>query len=143
MPGPLLRGRVPLISWVRAGHWDDTVDIFEPGIADERIDTTAAVGPHAFALRVRGDSMTHPDDRRSLPDGAIVICDPALVGPWEALHNRIVVAKRTDDQQATLKLLWFDGGTPFLRPLNPRYPMLACPPDTRIVAVAKRVEIDL
>ena len=119
------------------------MDIVAPGDAEEWVETTAAVGPHAFALRVRGDSMTNPDDRRSIPDGAIVICDPGAVGPLEALHNRIVVAKLTGEQQATLKLLWFDGAKPWLKPLNPRYPMLACPPDTRIVAVAKRVEIDL
>lgn len=132
--GPPLRGRVPLISWTTAGTWADIEDPHPPGNGDEWISTTARVGPNAFALRVRGDSM-----EPKIPDGAIVIIDPARA--WA--HGSIVLAKRTADQQATLKQLWYDGAEPKLRPLNERYPILDMPPDTRIIGVAVRIELDL
>jgi SOS-response transcriptional repressor LexA len=133
-PGPELRGRVPLISWTTAGKWAEAQDPYGPGEAEEWVVTTATVGPNAFALRVVGDSM-----EPKIPDGAIVIIDPAR----NFQHGSVVLAKRTMDQEATLKQLWYDGPVPKLRPLNPRYPILDMPPDTRIIGVAVRIELDL
>lgn len=132
--GPPLRGQVPLISWVAAGSWADIEDPHPPGVGDEWVETTARVSSSAFALRVRGDSM-----EPKIPDGAIVIIDPARA----YAHGAIVLAKRTADQQATLKQLWYDGADPKLRPLNERYPILDMPSDTRIIGVAVRIELDL
>lgn len=132
--GPPLRGQVPLISWVAAGSWADIEDPHPPGVGEEWVETTARVSSSAFALRVRGDSM-----EPKIPDGAIVIIDPARA----YAHGAIVLAKRTADQQATLKQLWYDGADPKLRPLNERYPILDMPSDTRIIGVAVRIELDL
>lgn len=132
--GPDLRGSVPLISWVQAGEWANIVDNFQPGDADVWVETTAKVGGQAFALRIVGDSMAP-----KVPDGSIVIFEPAR----GYSHGSLVLAKRVGDQQATFKQLWYDGETPYLKPLNDRYPMLAMPEDTRIVAVAVRLEMDL
>jgi SOS-response transcriptional repressor LexA len=131
---PPLRSRVPLISWTTAGTWADVEDWHPVGNGEEWVHTTARVGPNAFALRVVGDSM-----EPRIPDGAIVILDPDRAHH----HGTIVLAKRVLDQQATLKQLWFDGATPSLRPLNPRYPILDMPADTRIIGVAVRLELDL
>lgn len=89
--------------------------------------TVEAVGPNAFALRVVGDSM-----EPKIADGVIVIIDPSR----QYKHGSIVLAKRTSDQEATLKQLWYDGTVPKLRPLNPRYAILDMPEDTRIIGVA-------
>lgn len=132
--GPELRGRVPLISWTTAGRWGEIRDPLQPGDAEEWIDTTANVSNGAFALRVIGDSM-----EPKIPDGAIVIIDPAR--PYQ--HGSIVLAKRTSDQEATLKQLWYDGAVPKLKPLNPRYAILDMPADTRIIGVAIKLELDL
>lgn len=128
------RGRVPLISWTTAGQWAEVQDLHPPGNGDEWIATTARVGPHAFALRVQGDSM-----EPKVPDGCIVIIDPDRGHH----HGSIVLAKRVTDQSATLKQLWYDGDAPKLRPLNDRYPILDMPNDTRIIGVAVRIELDL
>lgn len=127
--------RVPLISWARAGSWTEVDDPLHPGDALEWVPVTGAVSRAAFALRVVGDSMTNPDDRRSLVDGAVVIIDPER----EALHGSIVLAKREGEQSATLKLLWFDGQQPYLKPLNDRYPIQPMPADARIIGVAVQV----
>lgn len=133
-PGPELRARVPLISWTTAGKWAETQDPHTPGEAEEWIVSTATVGPNAFALRVIGDSM-----EPKIPDGSIVIIDPSR----SYQHGSIVLAKRVNDQEATLKQLWYDGAVPKLRPLNPRYAILDMPNDTRIIGVAVRVQLDL
>lgn len=133
-PGPEIRGTVPLISWTAAGRWADVVDSLQPGDAEEWVSTTATVGPNAFALRVVGDSM-----EPRIPDGSIVIIDPAR----NYQHGSIILAKRVQDQQATLKQLWYDGATPRLRPLNERYPIMEMPDDTRVIGVAVKLELDL
>lgn len=133
-PGPAIRAKVPLISWTTAGRWNEVHDPLPPGEGDEWVSTTATVGPNSFALRVVGDSM-----EPKIPDGSIVIIDPAA--PYS--HGKIVLAKRTNDQEATLKQLWYDGAMPRLRPLNTRYPILEMPSDTRIIGVAVRLELDL
>jgi SOS-response transcriptional repressor LexA len=132
--GPEVRGVVPLISWVQAGHWADIVDNFATGDAEAWLETTARLSPRSFALRIVGDSMSP-----KVPDGSIVIFDPDR----DYHHGSLVLAKRTGDQQATFKQLWYDGTTPYLKPLNERFPMLDMPQDSRILAVAVRLELDL
>lgn len=132
--GPEIKGKIPLISWVQAGHWTEIVDEFEPGDAEAWLETTARTSRGAFALRIVGDSMAP-----KVPDGAVVIFDPER----DYRHGSLVLAKRTGDQQATFKQLWYDGSTPYLKPLNDRFPILDLPQDSRIIAVAVRLELDL
>ena len=137
--GPQLnRERVPLISWIQAGSWQEISDEFHTGDAEEWRETTANVGPRAFALRVVGDSMTAPVGL-SIPDGAIVVIDPDT----QPVNGSIVVAKLTDSQEATLKRLVIDGPRRYLKALNPAYPMLEINGNCVIVGVAKKVEIDI
>lgn len=70
MPGPSLRGRVPLISWVQAGAWSEVIDNLQPG-EGERIETTYRASANAYALRVRGDSM-----EPKFPSGCLLIVEP-------------------------------------------------------------------
>lgn len=110
---PGLRGKVPLISFVQAGAFAETIDNFNPGDADEWIDATCPVNRHTFALRVVGDSM-EPD----FPAGTILIVEPEL----SPEPNDFVIAKNGDNE-ATFKQLTRDGADWYLKPLNPRYPI--------------------
>lgn len=67
-PGPVITGRVPLISWITAGAMTETTDLLAPGFADDWIPTTAPVRRHTYALEVRGDSM-----EPVIPEGSIII----------------------------------------------------------------------
>jgi len=137
--GPEIRGkRVPLISEVQAGNWTDVIDNFAPGDAEDWIPTTASIGPHAFALRVQGDSMTAPSGK-SIPEGAIVIVDPDVAPE----NGSIVVAKLVDSDRATLKKLVIDGPNRYLRALNPDYAVIPINGNCQIVGVAKKVEFDI
>lgn len=112
-PGPDIRGKVPLISWVQAGDFAEVVDLLHPGEAFEWIETTVQPRAHTFALRVQNDSM-EPD----FPAGTILIVEPEL----DAHANDFVIAKN-GDEEATFKQLVRDGGDWYLKPLNPRYPL--------------------
>ncbi|MCO1336714.1 LexA family transcriptional regulator [Microbulbifer sp. OS29] len=136
--GPPIRGKVPLISTVQAGKWMEVIDNLQPGDAEEWRETTANVGPNAFALRVEGDSMTTLMGV-SIPHGSVVIVDPDA----EYINGSIVVAKLTDIQEATLKKLVIDGPNKYLKPLNPAYSPIVINGNCQIVGVAKKVEYDL
>jgi SOS-response transcriptional repressor LexA len=110
--GPDFRGKVPLISWVRAGNWAEAIDNLAPGDAEEWIDTTVTVRQHTFALRVVGDSM-EPD----FPEGILLVVEPDL----DPQPGDYVIAK--NGEEATFKKLVKDGADWYLKPLNPRYPI--------------------
>lgn len=101
---------VPVVSWVTAGRWREVCDAFEPGDADEWIDTDVR-GRNVFALRVTGDSMD-PEFK----DGEIIIVNPHI----EASPNDYVVVKNPSGE-ATFKQLKKYGQRWVLHPLNPRY----------------------
>lgn len=105
-------GRLPLISWVTAGMWQEAIDNLAPGDAEEWIDSPFPHGPAAFCLQIRGDSM-NPDYR----DGEIIQVDPDVA----AEHNDDVVV-RTPDGRATFKRLQITEEGQFLLAVNPDFP---------------------
>lgn len=104
--------RVPVISWVQAGEWQDVVDMYQPGDADQWISTVETSSRNAFALVVHGDSM-EPE----FAEGDVITVDP------DRAHSSgsFVVVRNGD--QATFKQLVLDGSSVFLKPLNDRYPV--------------------
>ena len=84
---------------------------------------------NAFALRVRGDSMTG----RQFFDGDLVLLDRAATP-----KNQDVVAALID-QECTLKTLIIKNGKTWLKAENPAYPDLIPAHDLEIQGVAKAV----
>lgn len=117
-PGPDVRGRVPLISWVQAGMWNEAIDIYEPGYAEEWLPIIQNGGNHAYALRVEGDSMTSTHGR-SYPEGTIVIVNPDQRAP--ATGQRII-ARLRGSARVTFKQYVEEDGRRWLKPLNPMHP---------------------
>lgn len=136
--GPPIR-KVPVISWVQAGQWNAVDAHSEDDEAREyRFVEDRALGSAAFALRVRGDSMTNPNGFPTYPDGCLIVVDPSI-----APKNRDRVVVKIDGiEDATFKQLVLDSGTPLLMPLNPRYPPMEFPSDARIVGVVVQTIID-
>lgn len=135
--------KVPLLSSVQAGMWSDTGCTDPLMSCSEWVNTTEDVSENAFALTVRGDSMYNPADRRSLIDGAIVIVDTAFNPDPSDLNHKIVVAMLDGTNEATIKEFVRDGANVYLKPLNPRYPIIPVDSNCRIVAVAKEGKIKL
>ena len=59
----------------------------------------------------------------SFPNGVIIIADPDQV----ATHDSFMVVTTSHDKEATLKQLVSDGNKRYLKPLNPRYPIVNLP----------------
>lgn len=133
LPGPAIRGCVPLISWVQAGAWSEVIDNLQPG-EGERIETTYRASPNAYALRVRGDSM-----EPKFPKGCILIVEPNE----NPEPGKYVIVRQNGDTEATFKQLVQDGGTMYLKPLNDRYPIMMLRPDAVFCGVVKRMEMDV
>jgi len=123
-PGPDTQGFVPVISWVRAGSWDQAEDNHHAGDGEEWMPCPTSHGMHSYALRVQGDSMTAPYGR-SYPDGSIIYVDPEQRGG--VVSGDRVIAKINGDNQVTFKVFVEDAGRRFLKPLNPAYPVITDP----------------
>jgi SOS-response transcriptional repressor LexA len=136
-PGPPVSS-VPLISWVQAGQWDEVVDVYRPGDGEKPVYTTRKVGPRAYALRVVGDSMENPNGRPTYPQGSIIIVDPDR----DAIHGNAVIVRLEDSKQATFKQLVVEGGSRYLKPLNPRYPIMKVDRKATICGVVVQTVID-
>ena len=135
--------RIPVLSWVQAGAWND-IGCDDPSMTcTEWTETSADVSDHSFALIVRGDSMFNPSDKRSLADGVLVVVDTVFNAEPESLNHKIVVAMLEGTNEATIKEFIKDGPNMYLNPLNPRYPIIHIDERCRIVAVAKEGKIKL
>lgn len=123
--------KLPLISFVRAGSWDDVVDPYELNDAEDWIHTPIPHGPRAFLVRNIGLSM-FSQDGDGYPDGAILQMDPDI----EAKHGDDVIA-RTPDGSATFKRLQMNPEGMYLLAINQSWPdrILKVPDGTTIVAV--------
>lgn len=136
---PRLKGLVPLINEVQAGAWTDIKTGFDESEVQDWITTLQANGRYAFALRVRGDSMVNPSERRSLPEGMIVVVDPEK----QAKHRSIVVARLADSDKATVKELVLDGDNHYLRPFNPQFPIIPITEGLVIIGTVVSATMDL
>ena len=112
LPGPAIRGQVPLISWVRAGELCESHDNYHPGDAEHWMDCPVPHGPRTYCLQISGDSM---DDGGSdaYRDGEIIFVDPDA----SADPGRDVVV-RTPDNKTTFKRLKEDQEGQYLLGLN-------------------------
>lgn len=102
--------KIPVISWVKAGEWQEVCDVFQPGDAEDWVETDVK-GECVFALRVSGDSM-----EPVFLDGEIIIVSPDMdVNPGD------YVVVKNGNGEATLKQLKKYGNAYVLHPLNPKY----------------------
>lgn len=118
-PAPDMRGKVPLISWVRAGSFCEAADPFVPGDAERWMECPVNHSETTFALRVRGDSMTAPHGNgRTYPEGCIIFVDPEKRSP---VNGDRIVACLDGSHEVTFKVYKNEDGRQWLQPLNPTH----------------------
>jgi SOS-response transcriptional repressor LexA len=135
--GPEIVGKLPLISWVQAGDWANIVDPYEPGVADKWIPVPRRYSGRAYCLRVRGDSMQAPQGD-SFPDGSIICVEPDRAPE----HKNYVIVRLEDTKEATFKQLIIEGGESYLKPLNPRYPIMKIDGPATFCGVVRQMVMD-
>ncbi|CAN8141596.1 LexA family transcriptional regulator [uncultured Thiomicrorhabdus sp.] len=125
---------VPLIDYVAAGDWTDTIDAYPVGEGYETRVCPVKHSDSTFALKIQGESMLP-----KFQHGEVIFCDPQQ----RAENSDYVIAKLSNDQQATFKQLVIDGNTRMLKALNPNWPTqyMAINGDCHIVGkVIARIE---
>ena len=128
--------KIPLINYVQAGLMTEAVDIYEIGGAEEYLSTTKKVGDNAFALKIRGNSMSP-----IFMDGDRIIVDPAVA----PTPGKYVVAKN-GHEEATFKKYQLRGideqGNEIfeLVPLNSDYPSMRSD-QMHLVIIGTAVEV--
>ncbi len=139
------KGWYPLINSVQAGQWTEVSEGFcaensaryYPSDV-EMIPSTEKASEDSFWLTVEGDSMTSSVGL-SVPSGTRILVDPHV----EATHNRLVVAKLDNVNEATFKQLVIDAGQKYLKPLNSAYQIIPINGNCRIVGVVVDAKIKL
>lgn len=133
---------VPVISSVQAGSWTDSYTASRITDVIRWCSTTVNVSDDAFALDVRGESMTNPHGLPSIPEGSTVIVEPHY-GSVEELSGKIVVAMIDGSSEATVKKLVIDGPNKYLMPLNPNFRPIEIDGNCRIIGRVVQVTQDL
>lgn len=124
-PGPDIRGKVPVISWVQAGDWNGANDPLPVGDAERWLECPVSHSDRTYALRVRGDSMTAPfGASRTYPEGCIIFVDPLLRSP---VNGQRIIAKLEGSDEVTFKVFKHEDGRVWLQPLNPMHPAIFDP----------------
>lgn len=122
--------KYPVLSLVQAGAWNEACEAYTLDQIDEWYESEISVQGAAFWLKVEGDSMTAPIGA-SIPDGSLVLVDTGR----EAVNGSLVIAKLTDSNEATFKKLIIDGGSHYLKGLNPAWPMLPINGNCKVIGV--------
>lgn len=121
MPGklPSREGQLPLISWIQAGSWNETIDNFHPDDAAEWIYCPFRHTESAFLLRVIGKSMCNPGGKRSYNDGDYIAVDPGR----QAVNGSMVIVRINGEHTAIFRQLLIEpNGEMMLMALNPAWP---------------------
>ncbi len=125
-PFPLI-ARVPLISWadMQATCTDKDFEKIEAA-ATSWVPVAPRTSEQCYALTVPDDSM-EPE----FSEGEILIIDPTQAGA----HNQFLIARLEGDSSPTFKQLIVLGNRSYLKPLNPRYPLIDVVGDLEVCGV--------
>ncbi len=102
--------KIPVISWVAAGKWTETGEMFLEEDVIEWIETDVK-GEHNFALHVKGNSM-EPEFKEG---------ETLVINPTAKAENGDFIIVKNDEEEATFKQYKRYDNMKILHPLNPQY----------------------
>lgn len=118
--------RIPVITWKDAGLINNPDDLPQKNTRNIWMPASRQLSRNAYALVVTGDSMEN-----EFSEGDIIIVDP-LITPE---NKNFVIIRYAGEMEATFKQLVIDAGQRFLKPLNPRYPLIRMDASVEICGV--------
>jgi SOS-response transcriptional repressor LexA len=120
---------LPILTWKEIA---DTAGAISRNKIKEFLPHFSVDQPNWYGLRVIGDAMTTPlGQNKNFHEGDIIIIDPDK----KAAHGSFVIALLPRAKEATFKQYVVDGGVPYLKPLNPQYPLIETNKNTHICGV--------
>lgn len=133
-PGISNAGKVPVISYVQAGTWDEAMNPYDLNDAEKWLSWPTPHSDRSFCLRVKGPSM----EPEYMHDGYILV-DPSV----EAIHGDDIVA-RTPDGKVTFKKYQNGPEGKHLLAINKDYPnrIMEIPDGTVICGVVTGYWVD-
>lgn len=129
--------KYPLINWDNVGEWEN-MESYNINNISEWPSTTKRVSKNSFWLRVKGNSMTAPTGL-SIPEGMLILVDPSIT----PTSNKLVIAKFSNDNEATFKKYVIDSGKRFLVGLNPSWPIIEIDDNCKIIGVVVEAKWEL
>lgn len=122
--------KYPLISFVVAGAWAESCDNFQPGDADEWLESDVNAGPHGYWLEVSGLSMVSQNAQASFPPKMRILVKPE---GFDIVTGKFYVAKLMDTGETTFKQYVRDAGVEYLQPLNPSFKTIEITENVKII----------
>lgn len=119
----------PLISWIAAGSWAESCDLYMPGDGEDFIESLENAGDHGYWLEVDGDSMI-PLAGFAFNPGMRILVQPE---GFDVISGKLYIAKLLLTGETTFKQYVRDGGTEYLRPLNPDYKTIVMDENIKLI----------
>lgn len=112
-----LEGRpIPVISWVAAGSFTAIETVIKDAEIDEWLPPNKDCGKNGYGLIVTGVSMS---PKFEIGDRIYVNPD---IQTFDLQSDDLVIVSCSGDTEATFKQLIIEGGSQYLKPLNPNWP---------------------
>ena len=122
---------IPILSWEQVDVIADT-SLLDRDKVTEWVPRMYSDGLQSFALHVKGDSMVSPYGHMdSYREGDYVQFD----NDHNPAHGKYVVAILPGAKEAIFRQYVIEGGIPYLKPLNPQYPLVQIDENTKICGV--------
>lgn len=121
--------KYPLISWIAAGSWAESCDLYSPGDGEDFIESLENAGPQGYWLEVDGDSMIPPAGFAFNP-GMRILVQPE---GFDVISGKLYIAKLLLTGETTFKQYVRDGGTEYLKPLNPIYKAIVMDENIKLI----------
>lgn len=120
--------RIPILDWQQVKNlpYDLTKEKYE------YIEYFNCHQNDCYALKIKGDAMVSTmNQRTSFDPGSYVIVDPHKL----PTHGSYVIATTSNKNEAILRQYIEEGGTLYLKPFNPQYPLIELEKQTKIWGV--------
>lgn len=119
----------PLISWIAAGSWAESCDLYLPGDGEDFIESIENAGDCGYWLEVDGESMIPPAGFAFNPGMRILVKPEG----FDVISGKLYIAKLLQTGETTFKQYVRDSGIEYLKPLNPGFKTIVMDENIKLI----------